>query len=311
MPAEVESLFYVRETPWHGLGTRVEEAPTSKEALDLAGLNWEVNMKPISVEGKIIKDYMANVRDSDNSVLGIVSDTYRVVQNKEAFEWTDELLKNNNEIRYETAGSLSNGKKTWLLARMPDIYLADDPTNCFLTFMNSFDGKSGLRVFTTPVRVVCQNTLNLAISTTPRSWSANHTGDIEGKLEEVKKTLLMADKYFKNLQDVSKALINKTITNQEVLDFIEELLPVESKDEGTRKESNIIELRKELYVRYKDAPDLKKYANTCWALINAVSDQASHKIPLRRAAKYQENNAIRVLEGHPLLDAATKLLKVA
>ena len=312
MPAAVETMFYTRDVPWHGLGVRVEESPTSEDALVAAGLDWEVNMKPISVEGKVIKDYMANVRGSDGSILGIVSDTYKVVQNKEAFAWTDELLKNDQqEIRYETAGSLSSGKKTWLLAKMPEIYLVDDPTNCFLTFMNSFDGKSGLRVFVTPVRIVCNNTLNMALSSTPRCWSANHTGDIEGKLEEVKKTLLMANKYFKNLEKVSNVLVNKTISDAEVLEFIEQLLPIEESAKGTRKEDNIIELRKELLVRYKDAPDLKKYAKTQWALINSVADFSSHTVPLRRTEKYRENMMIKTIEGSPILDRATKLLKVA
>ncbi len=310
MAHEVENMFYTREVPWHGLGVRVEESPTSKDALKLAGLDWRVITKPIYIDNQRIKEYVANVRDNDNSVLGIVSNTYKIVQNEEAFSFTDQLLANNNDVHYETAGSLCNGKKTWLLAKMPDIYLVDDPTNCYLTFMNSFDGKSGLRVFTTPVRVVCQNTLNMALSSTPRSWSANHTGNIEEKLEEAKRTLLMASNYFKHLETVSKVLVSKEINDKAVLEFIEELLPIES-GASARKENNVIELRKELFARYKNAPDLKKYQNTQWALINAVSDFASHTIPLRRTKTYSENNFVKVVEGHPVFDKATRLLKVA
>lgn len=310
MAHEIETMFYTREVPWHGLGIKVEEAPTSKDALRLAELDWKVVTKPIYIDNQRVKKYVANVRDKDNKILGIVSDTYKIVQNEEAFSFTDQLLENNNDVRYETAGSLTNGKKVWLLAKMPDIYLVDDPTNCYLTFFNSFDGKSGLRVFVTPVRVVCHNTLNLALSSTPRSWSANHTGNIEEKLEEAKRTLLMADKYLKKLETTSKVLVNKIVTDKEVLEFIEELLPIEN-DISERKKNNIIELRKELYKRYKDAPDLKKYSETQWALINAVSDFASHTIPLRRTKTYQENNFIRVVEGHPIIDKATKLLKIA
>ena len=310
MAAEVESMFYTRDVPWHGLGIRVEEAPTSKEALITAGLDWKVEAKSIFVDNRKVKDFYANVRDNDNSILGIVSNTYKIVQNEEAFAFTDQLLENDKEVKYETAGSLCNGKKTWLLAKMPDIHLVDDPTNCFVTFMNSFDGKSGLRVFVTPVRVVCNNTLNMALSSTPRSWSANHSGNIQEKLEEAKRTLIMAKNYFKNLENVSKELVGRDITEKAVLEFIEELLPIE-KDASARKESNVIELRKELYSRYKNAPDLKKYQNTHWALINACSDFASHTIPLRRTEKYRENNMVNIVCGHPILDRATKLLKIA
>lgn len=81
MAANVESMFYVREKPWHGLGTMVMEAPDSEAALTLAGLNWNVIQKNIKTVdgGNIISGFKANVRDSDNSVLGIVTDRYKVV----------------------------------------------------------------------------------------------------------------------------------------------------------------------------------------------------------------------------------------
>ncbi len=90
MAANVESMFYVRETPWHGLGTRVMEAPDSEEALELAGLNWKVRQEPIYTDNNLlIPGYKANVRDLDNKVLGVVTDRYKVVQNDEAFAFTD------------------------------------------------------------------------------------------------------------------------------------------------------------------------------------------------------------------------------
>lgn len=109
MAANAESMFYVRETPWHGLGTKVAEAPCSKEALRLSGLDWNVVQEPIYTETEeLIDGYKANVRDSDRSVLGVVTDRYKVIQNDEAFAFTDELL--GEGVRYETAGSLQGGK---------------------------------------------------------------------------------------------------------------------------------------------------------------------------------------------------------
>ncbi len=85
MAANVESMFYVRETPWHGLGTKVLEAPASKDALQLAGLNWRVMQEPIyTAREELVDGYKANVRDSDRKVLGVVTDRYRVIQNDEA-----------------------------------------------------------------------------------------------------------------------------------------------------------------------------------------------------------------------------------
>jgi len=111
MAANVESMFYVRETPWHGLGTKVKEAPASNDALILAGLNWQVLQEPIfTAASEPIEGYKVNVRDSDRKVLGVVTDRYKVIQNNEAFAFTDELL--GEGVRYETAGSLQGGKKS-------------------------------------------------------------------------------------------------------------------------------------------------------------------------------------------------------
>ena len=131
MSHEIEQLAYVsneangRFVPWHGLGTPVEKAMTSAEALELGGLDWEVNPKPVFTEtGFEIPNYKANIRSSDNSVLGIVTNRYKIVQNKEAFAFTDALL--DGGVTYETAGSLGNGKTIWLLAKMPEKKILGD-----------------------------------------------------------------------------------------------------------------------------------------------------------------------------------------
>ena len=122
MPANVETMFYTRVAPWHGLGTRVENALSSEEALIASGLDWRVVQKPIMTNDLTpIAGYKANIRDSDNKVLGVVSDRYKVVQNAEAFAFTDTLL--GEGVKYETAGSLQEGKKIWLLAKLPENYI--------------------------------------------------------------------------------------------------------------------------------------------------------------------------------------------
>lgn len=181
MSAEVETMFYLRKEPWHGLGTQVMEAPNSREALKLAGLDWKVVQEPlITGAGDMVDGYKANVRNTDNQVLGVVGDRYRIVQNEEAFAFTDDLL--GYGVRYETAGSLQGGKKVWMLAHMPQEYIiAGEHISPYLLFSNSHDGSGAVKVAITPIRVVCNNTLNLALNTAKRSWSAMHTGSIKAK----------------------------------------------------------------------------------------------------------------------------------
>ena len=199
MAANVETMFSVREKPWHGLGTIVAEAPDSKSALELAGLDWNVIQKDIATtDGTAIEGFKANVRDSDDSVLGIVTDRYKVVQNSEAFAFTDALL--GEGVRYETAGSLQGGRRTWMLARLPHQYIiSGDEITPYLVFMNSHDGTGSIKVAMTPIRVVCQNTLNMALANAKRSWSCNHTGDIDDQMAEARDTLLYANRYMSEL----------------------------------------------------------------------------------------------------------------
>lgn len=310
MSANVESMFYVRETPWHGLGTKVMETLSSKEALEAAGLNWRVLQEPIYTEKeKQIEGYKANVRDLDSKVLGVVSDRYKIVQNQEAFAFTDELL--GEGVRYETAGSLQGGKKVWLLARMPQEYIiSGERITPYLVFFNSHDGSGAVRVALTPIRVVCQNTLNLALATAKRSWSMVHTGNIQGKMQEARDTLRLAETYMDHLGKEFETLRKKKLSDKQVLEYIEILLPMEDGSTPQQKK-NISRLREDMKIRYFEAPDLKDVGGSGYRFVNAVSDFATHGNPLRRTANYKENLFARTVEGNPLIDKAYQMMCAA
>ena len=310
MAANVESMFYVRTEPWHGLGTKVMEAPTSKDALQLAGLDWQVIQEPVFTESEeLIKGYKVNMRDSDRQVLGVVTDRYKVVQNDEAFAFTDGLL--GEGVRYETAGSLQNGRKVWLLARMPrDYIIAGEKISPYLVFSNTHDGSGAVRVAVTPIRVVCNNTLNLALDTAKRSWSMIHTGDIQEKIAEAKETLFLADNYMEALGKEFDVLRKKKLLDDEVRRYIEVLLPYE--DGSTPQQAkNIQRLRDDMAKRYFDAPDLQGVGKNAYRFVNAVSDFATHADPLRRTANYKENMFLRTVEGNPLIDKAYRMMCAA
>lgn len=310
MAANVETMFYTREKPWHGLGTRVEVAPTSADALKMAGLDWEVLQESIYTDaGDKIAGYKANVRSTDKKVLGVVTDRYKVIQNAEAFEFTDTLL--GNGVRYETAGSLAEGKKVWLLARLPREYIiGGERISPYLVFSNTHDGSGAVRVAVTPIRVVCNNTLNLALDTAKRSWSMVHTGDIKGKIQEAKDTLFMAEEYMDNLGREFERLRKVQMTDEQVKEYIELLLPLE-KNATLTQLRNIKKLREDMASRYFDAPDLQNVGNNAYRFINAVSDFSTHADPLRRTANYNENLFARTVEGNPLIDRAYQMVCAA
>ena len=310
MSANLESMFYTREKPWHGLGIQVQEAPASADALRLAGLDWNVVQEPIYTDfNEPIDGYNANVQDSDRKVLGVVSDRYKVVQNTDAFSFTDELL--GKGVRYETAGSLQEGRKVWLLARLPREYIiAGERISPYLVFSNTHDGSGSVKVAVTPVRVVCNNTLNLALSTAKRSFSMIHTGNIQDKIQEAKETLFMAEEYMDCLGIEFEQLRRQKMTDEQVKEYIELLLPME-KEPTPIQSKNIIRLREDMMKRYYDAPDLQKVGSNAYRFINAVSDFATHGSPLRRTANYNENLFSRTVDGNPLIDRAYQLVKSA
>ena len=129
MPANVETMMYTREKPWHDTGVMVQEAPTSHEALRLAGLDWTVDSRPVYDELiREIPGYKANVRSSDNKTLGIVTDRYKIVQNTDAFEFTDNLI--GGDVHYETAGSLQGEVYTATLEKKTHIYKEEKCPHC-------------------------------------------------------------------------------------------------------------------------------------------------------------------------------------
>lgn len=310
MAANVETMFSVREKPWHGLGTIVAETLSSKEALLAAGLNWNVEQEPIYTDTKeLIEGYKVNIRDTDRKVLGVVSDRYKVIQNKEAFAFTDELLEEG--VDYETAGALQEGRKVWLLARMPHEYIiTGERITPYLLFSNTHDGTGAVKVALTPVRVVCNNTLNLALKTAKRTWSMNHTGDVREKISEAKDTLFHAELYMDRLGKEFDKLQRKKLSDRQVMDYIGELLPLDE-NFTPQQTKNVKRLQEDMKLRYFAAPDLQGVGKNAYRFINAVSDFATHAEPVRKTANYKENLFLRTVEGNPMIDKAYQMLSAA
>lgn len=305
MSANVETMFYTREKPWHGLGTEVQEAPTSTDALRLAGLDWRVDSRKIQVcGGAKIENYKANVRSSDGAILGVVTDRYRIVQNEEAFAFTDSLI--GEGVTYETAGSLCGGKKIWLLAKMPETQIVGDAVEPYLCFTNTHDGSGAIRVCMTPIRVVCNNTLNLALSQAKRAWSVRHTGDIQTKLHEARMCLDLADQYMGALAIQADQLANTTVTDEKIREILNEMFPI-TEEMSDREKRNAQKVKDEFMVCYF-APDILKFKGTAWGALNAMSDMVSHNAPRRQTANYRENNWGRIMDGHVMMDKMTSLL---
>lgn len=325
MSANVEWMFSGNNTtPWHGIGEVIEGTLSSEEAIKVAKLDWDVVPMPIfDQNGNEIPGYKVNQRSTDSKNLGVVTDRYKIVQNKEAFAFTDALL--GEGVRYETAGSLDSGKRVWMLARLENTTIAEENIDPYLVFTNSHDGKGAIRVAAVPVRVVCQNTLNLALSQASRHWSCVHKGDIQGKLDEARFTLASAERYMQALEEEFGELKLKKVTDKQVKEMTDKLLEIEFANlynkaiksgkivdfkESLRKqkyEDKLNRKKKDILDIYYEKPDLVGTEYSAFRFVNAVSDYATHNDDHKHTRNYQENLFMKTVDGNNLIDTSYQL----
>lgn len=228
-----DNMFSAREVPWHGLGTVVEEELLAADALKVAGLNWKVELVPALAEtpkGTVETNAffpMTRIQgkyDFVGNATRVVSEKYEVLQNKDAFTFMDNLV--DQGLKYETAGSLRNRAWVWMTAKLPEQILVggEDATDVYLLLSNSHDGTKAVRVDVTPVRVVCQNTLNMAWGTSKRSWSARHLSTLDGRISEARNTLALTFEYIQEWQDQAEALMMEPFTDRQMKNLLDKLI---------------------------------------------------------------------------------------
>lgn len=195
----VENMAFVGQIPWHGLGTQVDGSISSAEMLKQSGLDWHVEQWPLSAtDGDkriLIEDAQHNVRrmsDGSISSLGTVGNRTHVLQNVDAFAAFDQYIEN-GQATWETAGSLDNGRKVWVLARIAhaDIEIrANDAIASFLTLTNPHDGSGSVRIGFTPIRIVCANTMRMAHnSKQSKLIRINHSSKVRQRVDDIAETM--------------------------------------------------------------------------------------------------------------------------
>ena len=295
--------------PWyHTNHADVQNAMTSAEALSLAGLDYDVLQEPVfDAAGHKIPGYRVNYKGDDRRHLGIVSERYSVVQNTEAFAFVDGLI--GPDCRFESAGHLNNFRTTWMLAQLQPRNIMGDDYGNYLLFQNSHDGGGAIKVCITPIRIVCRNMLNIAISRASRRFSIRHVGNVNGKLEEANRVLHLSEEYLTAVDTEYQRLAMQKLDDIMFQKFLKDLFPI-SKDDTPRKVQTQLDLRNAVADKY-EVDDLSNFHGTAFGALNAVSDFVAHTEPLRMTDAYFGNLFQKVMEGHPTLDRAYELVLAA
>jgi phage/plasmid-like protein (TIGR03299 family) len=255
-----DQMFSVREMPWHRLGVVLDDYPKSiDEALEKAGLGWKVTHGDVLVvktpewtddfgtkhppELIPARGFKANLREDTGEVLGIVSDEYEVVDNRDAFRFLDALI--GSDMHFETAGSLWGGRRVWVLARLPEyVELGGDASATYIYVANSHGGSMAVTAAVTPIRIVCANTLGAALRQAEHGMSAQrtfrfrHTGNLHAKFAEARQVLGMTINYQKQFKVVADRLALEPITEPALEHRVLRHLWLTHEDMGARARRN-------------------------------------------------------------------------
>lgn len=278
-------MMYYGEIPWHGLGTRLQKPATSEEAIEAAGLNWEVVKKPVYVKLDKrfqVKDTFAMVRKdkwakNECDILGVVGKNYTPVQNKDAFEFFDSIVGDKKAI-YHTAGSLSDGKIIWILAKLPGYIrvIGNDISEKFLLLSNSHDGTSMVQIKFTPIRVVCQNTLTIAMNK-GETLKVKHSRDVKDKLKQASELLGIVNDKYDTIERSFKNMTKVKLNDKRLNEYIKTVFPDPADELQYATVDNNREMVRELFDQGL-GNNLPGVAGTLWAGYNAVTELIDHKI---------------------------------
>jgi phage/plasmid-like protein (TIGR03299 family) len=298
---ETDSMYSVREMPWHRLGAVLEDHPRSiDEALDKSGLGWGVRTAPVLVERRRAwtddfgreraaeldraEHYKATLRSDTGDLLGIVGRDYQPLDNHEAFRFLDELI--GSQLHFETAGSLWGGRRVWVLARLPEwVEVGGDATGTFVYVANAHDGSMAVTAAVTPVRIVCANTLAYALrrsegADAQRTFRFRHTGGLHTRLHEARRVMQITVDYAEQFKALGDRLALERITERTLRTQVLDRLFAAPDGAGERAARNRDEAKAAvmaIFLGQGMVGDTRGgAAGTKWCAVNAIAEWADY-----------------------------------
>lgn len=290
-------MFCAGKPAWHGLGVNIKENCNAETAIDLSGLNWNVEklqlFNPVTQEP--IQSW-GTFRSDNHTFLGNIGKDYMPIQNIRMFDTLDVLIGEINGSHYESAGALGVGEKVWALAKLPQkIMVGDDISENYVLFANSHNGSSYASVKLTSTRVVCQNTLNIALQDAGKLFKIQHSENCNIRIDQVQKTVGSVSEQIKGLNDMFNAFNGKVITRKEFDDVLRALFPIKSEEE-----SSMLKAKKELVeniFEYNDGNAFPEQRGTAYNLLNSVTKFVDHHQKLQKSDDIDKKRKINAMFG--------------
>ena len=273
-----ESGLFVGQPAWHGLGVLLDNAPSAEDALKISGLDWQVKQMPLKTRLSVddidtaIESHVANVRSSDNTILGIVGKGYKPLNNADIFAFIDTFVKN-DVLTIDAAGSLKNGKTVWLLCKLKNMtrdIVSGDAVNSYFLVTNGHDGFRSCEVKFTDIRVVCNNTL--VISDKDIGLKMRHTAKMD--ISAISDVVNFASKQFDITTEKYKQLVKKGFTSTSIVKLCKDLFYDQKTELTDRQIKNLTDKVESItrLVETGQGSDISAIKGTNWALYNAVTE---------------------------------------
>ena len=272
------SMMYVKDVPWHGLGTRLENLATSEEAIKAAQLNYTVVktrlLTEVAKKNILVPNRFATVRTDTTDVLGVVGSRYHVIQNVDAFRFFDSLVGEGAAI-YDTAGALGKGERIWILAKLPGHIKVkgNDIVDKYLLLSNSHDGSSIVRAKLTPIRVVCENTLSMALRGSDEEVRVRHTANADEMLEKAHELMGLTNSLYDQITEIYRKMSLVNFTGDQVLDYVKTLVPDNEDAERHTRTENI---RGKILELHETGAGSDMSRGTLWGAYNSVTEFVDH-----------------------------------
>lgn len=309
MPAYVQTMAYYGETPWHGLGVKINRNCSTEEMIKAAGLDWRVVKRPArgaSSKDNIYSRYeivrMPTKPEEREVILGLVSNKYTPLQNNEAFEFFEPLLQDKN-IYFETAGALNDGERVWVLANLGSELeiVKGDVCKKYLLLSNSHNGSGSVTVKFTPIRVVCKNTLMFALKSKDgvMDYKVRHTSSVAFKLNELSEFLALVAKVFSDVEAVMKSFANVEMKEDKLYKYFNAVYPTKQYNEKNMAREKIPQVWQDLIKLMKTDGNLllDGVKGTLWAAYNAITFYEDYKMPRNNRGFTAANRLNRVWFG--------------
>lgn len=329
MPAEFENGVFTENKPaWHGAGVVLpDDAVTIERVLELVPeLASDVVQRDVFAAGAPddvfgtsrrlpIPGAVANVREYDEKVLGIVSNRYKILQNRDAFQFGADILDTGG-ASIKTAGTLHGGSQAWFLLKIDkDVRIGgreDERIETYLLISNSHDGKSAVKAATVTVRVVCSNTLAFALNTARRVYSFSHVTGVEERVQQARGALDLTFRYADALAEVGESLINQHFPSFKVDQFLADVFPVSDVD-SERAEAHAQNKRDAVKRIYTSADNIANIRGTKWGLLQAVTEWDTHHAAVRSSRNNTREQArfARSVNNSGVSQRALELLQAA